>query len=480
MYNELQYCILSYATLFVRYGASSLLCLSFTKSFFREKNSDRVTFWVWNVIYLLGAFTLYFAFDNVNVFQNILCIIGRIGLLLTLQRLLFYGTAAAKGFTVFSFLVGQNLIYSVISILIYRLAWDFLFGMVYSEMESFSDSELNLILFGLNVFIAVLATGAFIGGMWLYLKIIKISFRKKDYRLQKRESIFLLLPLATSMVISVTIRTMEFNETGNAYSDIADVVPLTMLFIPMTDILLLGTDIAVIILFQSLVEFNEEKNKRNLLEGQIAQMRGEIAEIQDIYSDIRGLGHDMKNHIENISLYIKRIGGMDESLEEYLGNMKKTVDRLDFDCNTGNPICDVIVQRKSAEARKKGIKFKSDFRFLQGDNPKTDPYDVGVIVSNALENAIEACEKAGEGSFIFLRSYVKGSLFFIEVQNSFSGELKYDGEGIPLSSKNEEGHGFGLSNIERTAKKYMGGMDVVTEEKEGKNVFSLTVMLRFN
>lgn len=479
MYNSLPYDLLNYLTLFIRYGASSLLCLSYVRSFLKEKNSRKVTFWVWNIIYLLGAFTLYFAFDNVNVFQNILCIAARIVFLLILQRLLFYSGGAAAPFTVFSFIVGKNLILSVISVLVHKLLWDLFLGIIVDVTEGFSGEKLWLILFILNVFLSVLAMAAFIAGLGLYLKIIKKCFRKKDCRLQKRESVFLLLPLITSMVISVTVRAMEFNETGSVYSDIFDVVPLTMLFIPMTDIFLLGTDIAVIILFQSLVEFNEEKNKRNLLESQISQMRNEIREIQDIYSDIRGLRHDMKNHIENISLYIKRTSNMDKPLEEYIGNMKKTVDRLDFTYNTGNPICDVIINRKSTEAEKKGIGFKSDFTFPLSDNPQIDPYDIGVIISNALENAIKACEKTDEGAFIFLRSYVKGSLFFIETQNSFTGELKYDTEGIPLSSKKGSTHGYGLSNIERTAKKYMGGMDISTEERNGKRVFSLTVMLHF-
>ena len=91
---------------------------------------------------------------------------------------------------------------------------------------------------------------------------------------------------------------------------------------------------------------------------------------------------------------------------------------------------------------------------------------------------MDACEKAGEGAYIFIGSYVKGSLFFIETENSFAGELSFGkGSELPLTTKEGEAHGYGLSNIERTAKKYMGDIDVSIEERNGKKVFLLTVML---
>lgn len=506
------YSIMSFVMLIVRYAASSLLCLSYTRSFLKEKNSGKVTFLVWNTLYMLGMIVLYFAFNTVNVFQNIVCLTARIVFLIILQRLLFCKGGAINWFTVFSFQVGSGLTISIISVVVYRYIGDLLFGWLVSLLEK-AESDTGIIsvghwelsLFIIDLFVSVLAVAGHIVTLALYLKIIKKSFRKKDYRLQRNESVFLILPLVASLVISVTVRAMEYNEPGEVYSDIYDVVPVTKLFIPMTDILLLGSNVATVILFQSLVEYNEEKNKRDLLENQIVQMHGEIAEIQDIYADIRGLRHDMKNHIENISLYIKRTGTEDKQLSEYIGSMEKAVDRLDFSFDTGDPICDVIIHRKSGEAEKKGIRFKSDFAFPKTVKPymeaengvseinesdfktkksgsvsdRLDPYDIGVILSNSLENAIEACEKAGEGAYIYVRSYVKGSLFFIETENSFSGEINFaGGSGLPLTSKEEGAHGYGLSNIERTAKKYMGDIDISVEERSGRSIFFLTVMLR--
>lgn len=204
-------------------------------------------------------------------------------------------------------------------------------------------------------------------------------------------------------------------------------------------------------------------------------MEKEISEIRDIYSDIRGLRHDMHNHLSNISLYIKSIPEFeDKAVEDYIGQMRKTVDRLDFPFDTGNPVTDIIISRRTQEAEKKKIELKADFLFPGSFG--IDAFDMGIILDNALENSIAACETvAEEKRIIRLRSYVKGSLMFIETDNRFCGEIKTDPDtGLPVSGKSDSGnHGLGLSNIRRCAKKYMGDIDIEVSADR----FILTVML---
>lgn len=80
------------------------------------------------------------------------------------------------------------------------------------------------------------------------------------------------------------------------------------------------------ILFQKMVQYHEENGKRTLLENQVRQMQKEIAQIQDIYTDMRGLRHDMRSHLANISLLTKgTIDSVNEELESYIGKMEETV-----------------------------------------------------------------------------------------------------------------------------------------------------------
>ena len=71
--------------------------------------------------------------------------------------------------------------------------------------------------------------------------------------------------------------------------------------------------------------------------------------------------------------------------------MEATVSRLDFAYRTGNPITDVIIHQKKQEAEKRGISFEANFTYP--DKQQIDVYDIGIVLNNALENAIEASSR---------------------------------------------------------------------------------------
>ena len=76
-------------------------------------------------------------------------------------------------------------------------------------------------------------------------------------------------------------------------------------------------------------------------------MQKEIREIQDIYTDMRGLRHDLRGHINNITQYVKKHNNFeDDELNDYIRNMEETVRRLDFGYQSGNPITDIIIHQK--------------------------------------------------------------------------------------------------------------------------------------
>ena len=108
-------------------------------------------------------------------------------------------------------------------------------------------------------------------------------------------------------------------------------------------------------------------------------------------------------------------------------------------------------------------------------------YDIGVILGNALDNAIEACrnlktESPDENIFIRLSSFQKGKFFFIEIENSFNGKLirKKQSE-FPVTSKsNKQAHGIGFANIKSTAEKYHGAVDWSVHDK----TFLFSIMMK--
>lgn len=106
---------------------------------------------------------------------------------------------------------------------------------------------------------------------------------------------------------------------------------------------------------------------------------------------------------------------------------------------------------------------------------------MGVILGNALDNAIEACgrlhAKEPEAAlFIRLSSFRKGNMFFLEVENSFDGQFMKNAETeFPMTSKPDKSvHGSGFPNIRNAAGKYYGEVEWSADGR----IFTLSVMMQ--
>lgn len=197
-------------------------------------------------------------------------------------------------------------------------------------------------------------------------------------------------------------------------------------------------------------------------------MQTHITGVERLYNGIRGMKHDIKNHIEIINSLIAQ--GKTKEAREYSNSLSETVETFDFTIKTGNPVTDMILHEKMESALGKGIQFSADFHYPVGCG--VDAFDVSVVLSNALSNAIEATEAGG---FVRVYSFRNKNAYLITVENSFDGRLDIDEEsGLPKTKKKDKkAHGFGLQNIKSVAAKYYG--DVLIEQKENK--VSLKVML---
>ena len=462
------------------YLVDSILSGIYSQGFLKEKYGKKAVLAVWGAAFFLVQIAVYEILDNRFPISEVVGIIVNVCVLLFMPFFLFEKDIQKQVFVAFSFIAGKEIvkyIVSVFSVVVTGLWNEFFDFLISKGMLNTSDSLYVWTNISVVV-IAVICTLFYALLLYVYLFLIDKKFVRKDYLLQTHENIFLVLPCLAALCISITIKMMIVSVGIGMTVIIYDTVPATKFWIPVICVMLLSTIIASVILFQKLVQYNEETGKRAILENQVRQMQKEIAEIQDIYTDMRGLRHDMRSHIANISLLVKNVAGsVNEELESYIGKMEETVSKLDFTYQTGNPITDIIIHQKGQEAEKKQIQFKVDFAYPP--NLLIDIYDIAVILNNALENAIEACRKAEGNKQIKLHSYVKGSLFFIEVENDFSEDIIIEKEsGLPVSSK-ESGklHGIGISNIQRCAKKYKGDIDIEISDTDGRKKFSLTVMM---
>lgn len=222
-------------------------------------------------------------------------------------------------------------------------------------------------------------------------------------------------------------------------------------------------------LYQNLRKRQEEEKKKSLLQNQMKDIQSHITEVERIYTGIRGVRHDLNNHIHIIGSLLEQ--KQYPEAEQYLETLRNTVELFDFPVKTGNPVTDVIVNERYREAERKKIEFTSDFHFIQECN--INAFDISIILNNTLENAFEAADRS-KARRVSLRSERRKNAWFLMIENSYDGTLCPGRDGLPVSDKEEaDMHGLGLKNIKSVTERYYGTFAI---EQKGEEV-AVTIML---
>jgi len=245
---------------------------------------------------------------------------------------------------------------------------------------------------------------------------------------------------------------------------------------PLVAVLIFAGEAALIYFWQRYRILLAERQKHFIEEQQVKAMKKRLEEAENFYGSIRKVRHEMKNHMANI----KGLAGAGEygEIEDYVRRMDETMQELEYRYVTGNAVTDVIINDKCRRAEKAGIRFDADFRY-GGEIPV---FDMGIILNNLLDNAIEACEKLETGKgFVRLSLKRKKQFLILYVENSFDGAVPIS-KGSPLPPTTKQSilpgiiteHGIGLENVRDIAERYFGGVNI----KVKGDVFHVTVMLQ--
>ncbi len=329
----------------------------------------------------------------------------------------------------------------------------------------------------------------FVQGVLLLGSIKKIvkSYNGSRKIYMGKEVVFYLLPSVAGVLVAVLVRLLIIVvEEGNPVL-LYDKYPALYLIIPLIALVLLEAIVFSFHIYQDMVSLQEERAEKIVLANQNAQMQSSIVEMEHLYDGIRSVKHDMKNQMAVLHNLIQKKyqqDGTDEEdeIQHYFDGMYQSVEQLDTKVHTGNAVSDAVVGSKFryAEKQVKGIRLDA-VDFMMSDAVTIKAYDIGIILNNGLDNAIEACirmrqKQPDSEAYITIRSFRAKNMYFIEIENSFDGVTLFDRDsGLPISTKeNKEVHGIGLKNIKKCAVKYGGDMDCIVEG----NKFILSVMVK--
>lgn len=287
----------------------------------------------------------------------------------------------------------------------------------------------------------------------------QISYKYMDNK-ENTQNQYILMIIIPLLMIFVVSRYIHFTFYENIQSIKSTFTILKNTHIPMLIIQLLGivSIFSILYAYQKLTDHFLLHTKLSMLTQQTHFQRQYVKEAWVHYSNTKALRHDMKNHIMIIKGLLEK--GDFLKAKAYIEELDIAAANTTFPFPTNNPILDVLLENKIALANNKGIHIDSS---LNIPSPCiVNDMDFCIILSNALDNAINACEKinTNQKKYIHILSHKQEDFLFIEIENSFDGNTHFK-------------EGIGLSNMKWIAQKYDGTIEITTND----TTFCVSILL---
>ena len=231
--------------------------------------------------------------------------------------------------------------------------------------------------------------------------------------------------------------------------------------------------LAILVLFYAMflaMANGLNRNARLQQENHFLSLQKErYANLQTAIEETRQARHDMRHHFLRLSSMAER-GDLDE-IKKYLSNMMEKMSGMSLHfCE--NQAADSIISHYAALAAKEEISFKAAIE-LPAEIP-TDEIDLCLVLSNLLENAVEASirtEKSRRKINLEVRLH-HTHLILIQVENAFSGQIQEKNE--VFQSSKRDGNGIGIESVRRISEKNGGSSSF--QYKNG--IFTAKIILR--
>lgn len=233
-------------------------------------------------------------------------------------------------------------------------------------------------------------------------------------------------------------------------------------------ILIIAAYVLILRFFKQTREQLIMENEQNILTMQVSALQARSETLKQSEEKSIIYRHDLRHHLHLINGYLA-----DNNLAEikkYITEIEKSIDDTVTIKYCNNNAVNLILSPYINMAKNENIMVESQVYIPE--NCKVYDMDLCIILSNAIENAINACMniKDRNDRRINIICKSKNDKLFIQVANNFIGEVKF-AEDMPISEK--ENHGFGTKSIAATVQKY-GGLCSFTAES---GVFKASVIL---
>lgn len=223
------------------------------------------------------------------------------------------------------------------------------------------------------------------------------------------------------------------------------------------------------------IRYQKEKEYIATIHMQKELLEKNYSALNQAYSVNAKLFHDFHRHLEIMLQMANK--SRDTDMAEYIENLSEPLKEIASVIWIGDETVDYIINSRYSRAKEKGIRMEMNIEFPHNTNIRSN--DLCTILSNLLDNAIEACERmadvaAPDSPSIFLTIRRIQNILIIKLENS-SPQPDYNSSGeLNTAKENKTLHGYGLKNIESAVLKYDGVMQTSYEENIYRTIITLS------
>ena len=281
-----------------------------------------------------------------------------------------------------------------------------------------------------NLWLPILVRLISIGLLTVALRKLNVAYQRMMRLMDKGWLALTLIPISTCLVI------LYANRTFFAAAPFQTAVILYGL------VLVCSCAYALIYLFFEQVQRNiEARNGQMLLQTQVAAMQGRMNAIQAAEEQMRQERHDLRHRLQTATELVAR--GKNQEAVDFIHAAQSRLDEHKPVYWCRQPILDAMFFTYFGQAKSQGIQVNAHIALL--DQLTVDEAELAIVLANALENAIQANRAVPQTQRELCCKVIGYPRLMFQISNPFVGCVDFDGEGLPVASR--EGHGLGVRSI---------------------------------
>jgi signal transduction histidine kinase len=196
------------------------------------------------------------------------------------------------------------------------------------------------------------------------------------------------------------------------------------------------------------------------------QAEKEIEQLKKMQEQSVIYRHDLLHHLNYISSCIESEKTQDAL--SYIDEICTDIHYQKVETYCENNAINLIIASYIAKAKKANIKVNFDLQIpAEVRIPITD---LCIILANAMDNAIHACEKIQQSDkrSIYIAARMQKNKLFFKIENSFEGTIEFE-DNLPKAK--EYGHGIGTRSIALVVNKHNGNFSFEAKN----NIFTVII-----